>query len=121
MPISSEILHAERIVLTIVSGYIDDEICVKHELNLANNPEFDPGFNQLVDVTGIQENNVTDEGLSRIADATPFLPTCRRAYVVSDNMTAAKAGFFARLAGMESDKIFVSNSREQAYTWLLGS
>jgi hypothetical protein len=49
----------------------------------AKDPEFNPAFNQLVDVTAVTVLDVTIEEAKRIARRGMFLPTSRRAVIAS--------------------------------------
>jgi hypothetical protein len=50
---------------------------------LTSNPEFDPGFDQLVDVTGVTVLALSVEEAKTVAKRGIYLPTSRRAVVVA--------------------------------------
>jgi len=120
MPIDFEIYPDLRIVLTIVTGSIDDRMSIDNAVKLGNHPDFDSSFHQIIDVTAITANRLTEDGMEEISRITPFSRSSRRAFIVAENNMVTKAGYFSRLSTIVSDNIFVTNSREKAYEWLLG-
>ena len=120
MPISGEVLVDAGIVQTIVSGKVDDAAIINFEKNLGKLPGFKPDMSQLVDASGVIENLVTMEGLQKLVEVTPFNAGCRRAFVIADEKSAENAGMFATLASAsQSELIYVTRNRDDAYNWLL--
>jgi len=119
MPFTNEILVSDGIVLTIATGVIDDHSAIANQARLAEHPDFDPAFDQIADLTGVGIIKLTQEGLAQLSANSPFLPTIRRAFIIADSMSEEKLGVFAKLLGMRSDSMLVTEKREEAYSWLL--
>jgi len=58
--------------------------------------------------------------LREISEITPFSPTSRRAFIIAENNMVTRADYFSSLYNINSDNIFITSSREEAYKWLLG-
>jgi len=120
MPISSEILKEVGIVLTVVTGDIDDDTLINFEINLAKHPDFDPQLHQLIDASGVINSTVTPAGLQKLVEVTPFAPARCRAFVTASDEASEKAGIFAKLASAsQSELIYVTRNRDDAYNWLM--
>jgi hypothetical protein len=54
-----------------------------HQQRLSEDPDFDPSFLQLLDMTDVTELNFDTADVRKMAQATIFSPSSRRAFVVS--------------------------------------
>lgn len=119
MPIKCEIFPDLRVVLTIITGSIDDKACIDNARSLGKMPGFYSSFDQIIDLTGVTANLLTAEGLQEIAKITPFSPDSRRSFIISESNTVTKTGYFASLSEIKSENMFVTSDRDKAYKWLL--
>jgi len=119
MPFTNQILVSDRIVLTVVTGVINDQLAIANQKKIIDHPDFDPAFDQIADLTGVSMIEITQEGLAQLSINSPFLPTSRRAYIISNPDGEEKLGIFASLIDMQSDKVLVTAKREEAYSWLM--
>jgi hypothetical protein len=119
MSINIEVFPDLGIVLTVVTGVINDRIGIDSARQLAEKPGFDASFDHILDLAGTTANNLTREGIQEIARITPFSSTSRRVFIVSESDLGAQADFFSGLLEVDPDKVFVTHSREKAYRWLL--
>ena len=92
MPIKCEIFPDLRVVLTIITGSIDDKACIDNARSLGKMPGFYSSFDQIIDLTGVTANLLTAEGLQEIAKITPFSPDSRRSFIISESNTVTKTG-----------------------------
>jgi len=119
MPFTNQILVPDRIVLTVVTGVINDQLAIANQKKIVEHPDFDPAFDQMADLTGVSQIEITQEGLAQLSMNSPFLPTSRRAFIISNSDGEEKLGIFATLTDMQSDKVLVTSKREEAYSWLM--
>ena len=119
MSINIEIFPDLGIVLTVVTGTINDRMVIDFTRQLANKPEFDATFDHILDLAGATANNLTREGIQEIARITPFSSTSRRVFIVAENDLASQADYFSGLLEVGPDTVFITHSREKAYQWLL--
>lgn len=119
MPIDFEIYPDLRIVLTVLSGVVEDQMCIDNIRRLVDHSDFDSSFDQVIDTTEITRNALTEDGLREVASSTPFSPGSRRAFIVAENILVTQADIYSRLTEAEPGKVFVTPSREKAYAWLL--
>lgn len=86
----------------------------------AKDPEFNPAFNQLVDLTALTELDLTVEEAKRIARCGMFLPTSRRAVIASNAATYGMGrmmdAYHSIATGREEISVF--HDRESALQWL---
>lgn len=120
MSIKFEIFPDLRIVQTVISGTVQDKMCIDNARSLADKPGFDASFDQIIDLTGVTSNQLTEAGLKEISEITPFSSSSRRAFIIAENNMVTRADYFSSLYKINSENIFVTNSREKAYSWLLG-
>jgi hypothetical protein len=119
MPFTNQMLVDDCIVLTVASGVIDYQLAIANQKRIAEHPNFDPVFDQIVDLTGVSKVEMTHEDLTQLSMNSPFLPTCRRAFIILNSVSQEKLGVFASLADMQTGNIYVTENREEAYRWLL--
>ena len=119
MPFTNQILVSDRIVLTVATGVINDQLAISNQKKITEHPDFDPAFDQMADLTGVSKVEITHEGLTRLSLKSPFLASSRRAFIVSISDGEEKLGIFASLTGIKSDNVLVTDNREEAYGWLM--
>jgi len=92
------------------------------QVELANNPEFDPSFNQLVDVSKVTHLDLSIPQAKTIAKHGIYLPTSRRAVVVASpevyGMARLMDTYHSLATGREMVRVFYH--REEALQWLVG-
>jgi hypothetical protein len=91
-----------------------------HQDRLLNDPDFDPGFNQLVDGTAVTVLEATPDELKTIVGRRFFSPTSRRAFLASSlpilGMGRLMELYAKRKPGREQVCLF--HDRESAMKWL---
>ena len=118
MTISYEIDQRERLVTSRLSGVVTNEEVRDHNEKLRADPEFDPGYRQLIDLSGITEVRVTTPTVSSAAQDQYFAPGSRRAFVAPTDVTFGLARMFALYAESGGHTIEVFRDRKKAEEWL---
>jgi hypothetical protein len=118
MAFTFEIFPDRKLVESVATGEVTDEIILNHDRLLEKTKGFDPSFNHLVDLTAMTEDRITMKGFKELAENTPFDKTCRRAYIVTMKSQEQRAGFLAILMNAPDENFFLTQDREKAYNWL---
>jgi hypothetical protein len=84
---------------------------------IARHPDFEPEFDQLVDVTRVTTVDASYEDMRRVADLNPFTPTARRAIVGSSDFVYGMARMYETLTADRS-LVRVFRSMPEAEAWL---
>jgi hypothetical protein len=85
LPASYTIDPSRRLVTTRVWGAATDEDIYEHGRQLRADPQYDPTFRQLADMSGITEILVTTGTIEEISRGGLFVPGTPRAFVASSN------------------------------------
>jgi hypothetical protein len=116
---SYEIDPARRRVRVRVVGSLCDQDLVDGDAELRGDPEFDPAYDQLVDLREAEGSAVSSEGVWELANRPPlFLPTSRRAILVATDLGFGMARMFEMMRGEKSGVIRVFESLDSAELWL---
>jgi len=81
MPVHSVIHKEQRLVITTGEGRLTlDELKANQDW-LLNNPDFDPEFNQLLDITAVTAMDIKVTDIRQALRRRSFSPASRRAFV----------------------------------------
>jgi hypothetical protein len=120
LPVSYDIDKKQRLVNSRLWGTITEEEVHDHNTRLRNDPAFDPGYRQLIDLTGITEIRVSSKTVNLTAMDQYFTPGTRRAFIASSDATFGMARMFALQAEGSGQTIEVFRDRKKAEEWLSG-
>ena len=118
LPISYDIDEGERLVTSRLWGAVTEDEVYGHNRELRSDPRFNPGYRQLVDMTGITEVRVSTSMISNTARDQFFTPGTRRAFVASDDAVFGMARMFALQAEGDGQTIEVFRDPQKAEEWL---
>lgn len=118
MPITYTIDREKKLVLTRIWGAATEGDVAEHNRSLRIDPQFDPHYRQLADITGITELLVSTRVVQETAHDQYFAPGVRRAFVASDDAAFGMARMFALHAEGLGQTIQVFRDRAAAEEWL---
>lgn len=118
MPITYEIDAKQRLVTSHLTGIVTDEEIHAHRQKVRHDPEFNPGYRQLIDLSGITEVRATTNAVTSAAADQYYTPGTRRAFVATTDTTFGLARMFALRAEGEGQTIEVFRDRKKAMDWL---
>lgn len=118
MPITYEIDPEQRLVVTRIWGPATESDVAKHNQSLRTDPQFDPHYRQLADMSGVTELLVSTKVIEETAHDQYFAPGVRRAFVASDDAAFGLARMFALYAEGVGQTIQVFRDRAAAESWL---
>jgi hypothetical protein len=121
MPVFYKIDTLHRLVTTIGTGVLTLNDCVDHQRGVAADPDFDPMFSQLMDLTQVTSVALTTEDVRQLARTVLFSQHSRRALLASSDEVFGMARMFGILRDTEGETgINVFRSRDEAMLWLQG-
>jgi len=118
LPTSYEIDPKLRLVTSRLWGAVREDEVHDHNQRLRTDPAFNPGYRQLVDLSGITEVLVGTKMISETAIDQFFSPGARRAFFASTDATFGMARMFALQAEGVGQTIEVFRDRRKAEEWL---
>ena len=108
-----------RIVISIFSGPITDEILLRHGRRLATDPAFDPSFAEIVDFSGAEMGAISGKTLQAIAQAKSlFKPDVPHVIVAPTNEMSVIARQYQKISAESRPKLFVVRTLKEAYQLL---
>ena len=118
MPISYDIDPKQRLVTSLLWGPVTEEEVHGHNRQLRTDPNFDPSYRQLCDMTGVTEIIVGTKMINETSLDQFFNPGTRRAFVASNDGVFGMARMFALRAEGLGQTIEVFRDRDKAEEWL---
>jgi hypothetical protein len=91
-----------------------------HEEELESDPDFDPEFNQLIDLTGVTTFDVSTVEAKVLSTRLVFSPKSRRALVATNPQVFGMGRLLEsyHIMGKARDETRVFYKREEAMAWL---
>ena len=118
MPISYDIDKKQRLVTSRLWEVVTNDEVDDHNRRLRTDPDFDPGYRQLIDLSGITEIRITTPKVTAAAQDQYFTPGTRRAFVALTDATFGMARMFATRAEASGQTVEVFRDRKKAEEWL---
>jgi len=108
-----------RLVLSTGSGAFTLADALAHQQRLASDPDFDPSFSQLVDLTHVTSVKLTASDVRKLAQASLFSRGSRRAILATSEAAFGLARMFEALReSAGEDGIHVFRDLNDALDWL---
>ena len=118
MPVSYLIDQNQRVVFSRLSGVVTAAEVHEHNRKLRTDPDFNPGYRQLVDCTGLTEILVGTPTINAVSQDQYFTPGTRRAFIATSDVAFGLARMFALRAEGSGQTIEVFRERRVAEEWL---
>jgi hypothetical protein len=120
MPFKSVIDTEQGLVRTTGTGILTGDDGFECCSQLKKRPDFDPSFNQLLDLTSAVQFDATGDDIQKIASVPLFSTTSRRAIVVSSPEIFGIARMFESYRGLSThgEHIKVFTELNEAIAWL---
>ena len=118
LPATYEIDHNQRLVKSRLWGSVTEDEVFDHNTRLRTDPEFNPGYRQFVDMTGITEIKVGTGMINTTSLDQFFSPGTRRAFVAASDGVFGMARMFALRAEGTGQVIEVFRELDKAKEWL---
>ena len=118
MPSSYKIDTSRRLVITRIWGAATDEDIHEHARRLRVDPQFDPTYRQLADMSDITEILVSRGTIEEISRGQLFTPGAQRAFVSSQDAVFGLLRKYQLHADSSGQVIGVFRDRNAAEDWL---
>jgi hypothetical protein len=118
MPVTYEIDRNRHLVTTRLWGPVTDDEVYEHNEKLRSDPEFDPSYRQIADMTGVTEIAVSTSMINETAQDQFFTPGTPRAFIASDDGVFGMARMYSLRAEGLGQTIQVFRDTGSAKEWL---
>src|SRR5215467_9157062 len=120
MPVRSVINKELRLVVTIEEGRVTFEDMQANQDRLLEDPDFDPGFNQLSDATLATDTDLAPNNLGILYQRRVFSTTSRRAVIAPTPFTYGMARMLETYVELSNNGplVEVFHDRASALKWL---
>ncbi len=121
MPAFFEIEKHLRLVITSASGVVTMAEALAHNQKLRKDPDFDPSFSQLIDLSNVTKIELNREDILTLAQDPILSDNSRRAILATGDLTFGLARMFEMFReskGKETIRVF--RNRDEARAWALG-
>ena len=121
MPITHSILADRRVVVTRITGTIDNEEMLEAYRRLYSDPGWSPGFHEVADFRTANMREVTNDAVEqvgelseRMARGTPF----KTAVIAPGDLPFGLARMYEALAAESPEEVRVFRDAARALAWL---
>jgi len=120
MPFSYVVYREHRLVISTGSALVTWEEIRERQDQIKTDPEFNPEFNQLVDLRAVTSVHMTSEQASTLARRTIFSATSNRAFVAANPAVFGVSRMWEILSEMSNNRshIRVFYDLTAALNWL---
>jgi hypothetical protein len=120
MPFFYKIDKERKLVMSTAAGELTKDEVRSLQDQLRKDPDFDPNFSQLSDLTHVTAMNITGAEMEGLAERTAFSPKSRRAVLASNNLAFGLARIFEQIREAKGDQgIRVFRKLEDALNWIV--
>jgi hypothetical protein len=121
MPFFYKIDKERKVVMSTAAGELTKDEVRSLQDQLRKDPDFDPNFSQLSDLTHVTAMNITGAEMQELAERTAFSPKARRAVLASNDLAFRLARMFEQIREAKGDQgIRVFRKLEDALDWIVG-
>jgi hypothetical protein len=121
MPFFYKIDKERKLVMSTAAGELTKDEVRSLQDQLRKDPDFDPNFSQLSDLTHVTAMNITGAEMQELAERTAFSPKARRAVLASNDLAFGLALMFEQIREAKGDHgIRVFRKLEEALDWIVG-
>jgi hypothetical protein len=120
MPFFHKIDKERRLVMSTAAGEFTKADVLSLQDQLRKDPDFDPNFSLLSDLTHVTSIDITEPDMKDLAERTPFSPSARRAVLASNDLSFKLAQVFEQVLEKKGDQgIRVFRNLEDALDWIV--
>ena len=120
MPFFYKIDKERKLVMSTAAGELTKTDVLLLQDQLRGDPDFDPNFSQLSDLTNVTGMHITGAEMKDLAETTAFSPTARRAVIAGNDLAFGLARVFEQVLEKKGDQgIRVFRKLEDALDWIV--
>lgn len=118
MPIDYVINEERGIIFSKATGTMTDEATMRHRDSFIQDPAFKSSLWQLLDLTEVDDFQMTQKGIRVLAERNPFSEGSRRAIAVGNDVAYGMARMYQLLTDQHAHDLTVFKDLEEAKAWL---
>lgn len=120
MAIAHKIYPDKRLVVSTWSGAFNDDVILPPYVALYQNPLWQPGFDEIVDMRGVDVRKVTSAGLRNFINALGqyYTHSFRTAIVAPADLPYGLARVYQVFSAESPEEVMVFRSITKAVNWL---
>jgi len=118
MPTRYVIDVEERLVSTTFSGILTLDDVVRHIASLRNDPKFDTGFYEIVDLSDALDVRLGYEDFKYLAELDPFSKVSKRALVIPSSQVVLGVTRMYQVMQNDDPRIQIFRGLEEARQWV---
>jgi hypothetical protein len=118
VPLAFHIDPSRRLVQVRASGVITDEDVDAHVREVAAHPAFEATYDQVIDIDRGVALKVGLGAIQRSAEADPFAPHARRAFVARGPLAYGLVRMWMGFTRVSADRVGLFQRPEEALAWL---
>ena len=119
MPADYTIDKSQRMVFSKAYGILTDQDIISHQEMLRDDPDFDPGYSQLVDCTGVTKaDDLSTDAIYELARRHLFGAESKRAFVAPKKLLYGLFRMFQILTNDYPDELDVFRDMTEARKYL---
>jgi len=120
MPCSYAIHRKQRLVITKLWDRVNFPEIRAHQEQFVSDPDFDPGFDLLIDATGITSLDISTDEAKTIASQGLFSSASRRAFLAANPAIFGMGRLLGTYHAMaiKREQLCVFYDRDSALKWL---
>ena len=118
MPITQRIDHDRKIIFITIEGDVSDDDIITHQKNSRDDPELDPSYGQLIDLTNIRKLEITAQGVQQFTSTEFSTERSRRAFVAPNDVSYGFARMFQMMRDSTEEQTEVFRDFDEAVQWI---
>ena len=118
MSVSYRIDKSLRLVLTTAQGVLTGQDIRTHRQSLRGDQNFDPSYNQIIDLRDVVEFAVAATEMPGIAAGSIFNEKSRRAIVAEKDVNFGMARMYEKYGEADPSQVMVFRDMAEARRWL---
>ena len=118
MPVSYRIDKSLGLVFTTAQGVLAGQDILTHRRRLLDDPNFDPSYNQLIDLRDVTDFSVLANEIRTLSMHEIFSERSRRAIVAEKDASFGMARMYEMYGETNPDQIMVFRDMAEARRWL---
>ncbi|MEW6734287.1 MAG: hypothetical protein AB1489_23375 [Acidobacteriota bacterium] len=118
MPVCYYIDKSTRLIVITFQGVVTEQEIAADRERLAEDPEFNPAFSQLLDFRRVKQLHLSYSTVSKIAQSSIFHPGIKKAFLAPTDLTYGFSRMYELLSDQLNQQVQVFRQPSQALQWL---
>jgi len=107
-----------RLIVMHAAGVLTEGDVTRVREQILRDPAFDPTYDQLFDVSDVEDIALSKESMARLADTSILSPAVRRAFVATTTLQYGMARMFTTMSEQRNHVTQIFRGLDEAEAWL---